>query len=363
MELNGKRILIIKQSSLGDVVHALPLAHGLKRTSPSCEIGWVVESRLQDLIRHDRTIDQVFAVRIPSTSEPGAPKGVYWSALKSTLQTITSLREQFVRKPFDLVLDLHASFRSGILALTNPGGRRYGFADARELNTFFQHALVRNPLKKEHAVEKNLLFAQKLGFEVRSQDFFIDFGSEAEEEVELFLRGAGYCSTRPLIYMSPVARWASKFWLRQRWADLADRVLASGKQVVFGGGPGDLNYIQTIVRLMRMEPIIAAGKLSLAASIALLQRSDIYAGLDTGPMHIAAMVNTPVVALFGPTHPERVGPYGVASAVLQAPDVDCLSCRMRTCTHKSCMHGITVHAVYDAMERLYERAQRPQKCR
>ncbi|WP_051308928.1 glycosyltransferase family 9 protein [Desulfogranum japonicum] len=353
MNLNGQRILIIKQSSLGDVVHTLPLAHALKRTYPSCELGWVIEAGLQDLIQYDSTIDNVFPIHIPSTSEPGAGKGVYWAALKATVQVLASLRKQFTSRAYDIVLDLHASFRSGMLSLTNPGGKRYGFADAKEGNTFFQHVLVHNEHGREHAVEKNLLFCEQLQCAVEKQDFFMETGDGARDRVTAFLTESGYSHTQPLVYINPTARWQSKFWLQERWAALADKLLVTGYQVVFGGSAADVPYIEAVTSTMHRQALIAAGKLSLAQSVALLQYADFYIGLDTGPMHIAAMVNTPVVALFGPTHPERVAPYGVASEVLQALDVDCLCCRMRSCTHHSCMKGITVERVFDALERLH----------
>jgi len=98
---------------------------------------------------------------------------------------------------------------------------------------------------------------------------------------------------------------------------------------------------------MTEKAVVAAGRLNLTASVALMKKAAVYVGVDTGPMHIAAMVGTPVVALFGPTHPERVGPYGVQSAVIQAENLDCLCCRKRVCEHQRCMQGIAVATVYD----------------
>ena len=91
---------------------------------------------------------------------------------------------------------------------------------------------------------------------------------------------------------------------------------------------------------------VAAGALSLTESAALMRRAAVYAGLDTGPMHMAAMIGTPVVALFGPTHPERVGPYNVAHAIVRAEGLDCLCCRRRSCDHLSCMRGIATETLY-----------------
>lgn len=344
-----ERILIIKPSSLGDIIHTLPLAHALKRCRPQRSIGWVVERAFQSLLKADPTIDAIYPIHIPSTSDPDAGKFAYLSALGATVATLGQLRRNFKAYPYGMVLDLQASFRSGLLALMNPGGRRVGFADARELNTLFQHEHIAVPAAVTHALDKNLLFASHLGCEVRPEDFFLSTTAEAEEEMDAFLHAAGLHSGTRLVYMQPAARWQSKQWLVERWAQLADRLTASGMQCVFGGSAADLPLLQQIGAAMQHRPLIAAGRLSLLAGAALIKRSALYVGVDTGPMHMAALAGRPVVALFGPTHPERVGPYKTVGRVLQAKGLDCLCCRRRACSHQSCMQGISVEMVEQAV--------------
>lgn len=173
---------------------------------------------------------------------------------------------------------------------------------------------------------------------------------EDERQAEEFMEANGCSKGKPFVYSNPAARWETKFWPVEKWARLADRLIESGIQVVFGGSPKDRPYIASICELMKHRPAVSAGQLSLIASVALLKRADAYVGLDSGPMHIAAMVQTPVVALFGPTHPERVGPYGVKHVTIQAPGLDCLCCRQRTCDHLSCMKGISVDHVLTGVQ-------------
>lgn len=349
MDLDGRRILIVKQSSLGDIVHTLPVVHALKRCHPTCRIGWIAEQGFAPLVARDRAVDRVHAIHIPSTSSPDSGRTAYLQALAATLRTLWRLRSAFRTEPYDLILDLHASFRSGLLALTNPGGLRVGFAEARELNTLFQHQLVGNPEVKTHAVDKNLLFCRWLGCEPTAGDFHLCAAAGDGQAVTRFLAEQGIDHGGPLVYVNPTARWQSKFWLVERWAELGDRLLAEGVTPVFGGGPGDAAHIQQITDRMRARAVVAAGRLSLTESVALMHRAAAYVGLDTGPMHMAAMAGIPVVALFGPTHPERVGPYGPGHVVLQAAGLDCLCCRKRTCSHASCMRGITVDMVQMAV--------------
>ncbi len=359
MELHDKRILIIKQSSLGDVIHTFPLVHALKRRYPTAFVGWVVERGFASLVGQDNAVDVVHPIHIPSTSDPQAGRWAHWQAFFATLVTLHQLRRQFRPHPYDMVLDLHASFRSGLLGLTNPGGRRVGFADAREGNTWFQHRLVDNIDNHEHAIAKNLLFCRVFDCEAEAEDFYLCTSPEDQARVGRFLGEAGIATDDRVVYVNPTARWQSKFWLASRWSELCDQLLAAGIQPVFGGSGGELPYISEITGAMAGKAVVAAGRLSLTESVALMKRAAVYVGLDTGPMHIAAMTGTPVVALFGPTHPERVGPYGVKNAVLQAENLDCLCCRKRACDHQRCMRGIAVSTVYDRVMAFLEPVAAP----
>ncbi|MCL2790065.1 MAG: glycosyltransferase family 9 protein [Desulfobulbus sp.] len=352
MDLNDKHILFIKQSSLGDIVHTLPVAHALKRCFPRCHVGWIVERGLETILERDRSIERIHPIHIPSTSEPGARWLVYFHALSATIGALRQLRSDFRLQPYDVILDLHASFRSGLFALMNPGGLRVGFSDARELNTLFQHRILEVASQSMHAVEKNLLFCSFLGCMPQKEDFYLSTSQTDEQQAAEFLGASGVKPGQRFLYINPTARWQSKFWIAARWSSLCDRLEAEGVRTVFGGGPGDLAHIQSIVDTMTHEACIAAGRLNLPASIALMKKAAAYVGVDTGPMHIAAMVGTPVVALFGPTHPERVRPYGVRHAVVRADGLDCLCCRKRDCSHQRCMEGITTDMVYDRITAL-----------
>ena len=347
MDLNDKQILFIKQSSLGDIVHALPVAHALKRCFPGCRLGWIVERGLETILERDRSIERIHPIHIPSTSEPGARWPVYCKALAATVGALKYLRSDFLLQPYDVILDLHASFRSGLFALMNPGGLRVGFGDARELNTLFQHRVLAVASRSMHAVEKNLLFCSFLRCAPQKEDFYLTTSQADEQQAGEFLSTSGIGPEQRFVYVNPAARWQSKFWIAARWSALCDRLEADGVRTVFGGGPGDLAHIQPIVDCMARKACIAAGRLNLPASIALMKKAAAYVGVDTGPMHIAAMVGTPVASLFGPTHPERVGPYGVRHAVIRADGLDCLCCRKRECGHQRCMEGITVDMVHD----------------
>jgi len=348
---DAERILIIKPSSLGDIIHTLPLVHALKRSIPGCYLGWVVQESFADLLGRDPAIDRVYPIHISSTSDPQAGKGAYVRAFRETVISLRQLRKSLSRS-YDTVLDLHASFRSGLLALMASGGQRAGFKDAKELNTLFQHRVVSVPENVEHALEKNLLFANYLGCQPINDDYQIHCSQEDQNFVASFLQEKNVSDQQQLIYANPAARWQTKFWPREHWAELADKLSERGDIMVFGGSSHDTGFIRSITALMRSEQVVAAGRLSLPQTVALLKRSSIYVGLDSGPMHMAAMASVPVVALFGPTHPARVGPYNVSHRIVRVEELDCLECRKRTCDHLRCMKEISVAMVYKAVTQL-----------
>lgn len=353
MDLSGKRILVIKPSSLGDVVHTLPVVHALKRVYPTCHISWIVQEGLRGFLEGDPTIDELIAITIPSTSEPGAPPTAFLAAGWATLCTLARLRNRFLKDRYDLVLDLHASLRSGLLGLTNPGGLRMGFSDAKELNTYFQHHVVDTGHAGPHAVEKNLLFARRLGCLPAPEDFTVFITEPWKHGASLFLQEAGLGESSRIVYANPGARWRTKLWTVRCWAMLADQMRARfGATVVFAGSSADLEMINSIIELTREPAVSSAGKLSPGESVALLRRSCVYVGVDSGPMHIAAFIGTPVVALFGPTDPARVGPYGNGHAVVRRENLECLGCRKRACANRVCLEHISPEQVLETVASL-----------
>lgn len=348
MNISNKRILIIKQSSLGDVIHTLPVAHAIKRCNPQCTIGWIVQKPFMGLLECDPAIDDVVPIEVPSTSDPHAGKSAFLYAVLATIKYFRKLRKQFRHNPYDVVLDLHASIRSAMLGLTNPGGFRVGFENAKELNPLFQHHKIIVPETTVHAVDKNLLFCDFLDCPVVQKDFTLYTDQKDEKNIDTFLEKSGWDTVKPIIYINPCARWSSKYWTVENWSSLCDRLIRENScTIVIAGSRQDEPYISSIAKLMTEKPVVAAGSLSLPEIAALLHKSSVYVGLDSGPMHMAAMASVPVVALFGPTHPERVKPYGVKHKILQNLDLDCLGCRKRNCNDQSCLRGISADRVYE----------------
>ncbi|MFP3983209.1 MAG: glycosyltransferase family 9 protein [Desulfurivibrionaceae bacterium] len=258
------------------------------------------------------------------------------------------MRKHFKKAPYDLVLDLHASFRSALIGRTNPNGYRVGFGDGREGNPLVQNHLIQVKEQQIHALDKNLLFCDYLECPARKADFYLPFNKEDKLAAGNFLERVDSASQKNVIYFNPAARWETKYWYPEKWALLGDRLTREHNSlIVLAGSKADREYLFKISSLMKEKAAVTAGELSLPAIAALMDRIAAYVGLDSGPMHMAAMAGVPVAALFGPTNPELVRPYGVRHRIIRNHDIDCLGCRKRYCESLACMKGISVDQVYE----------------
>jgi heptosyltransferase I len=351
MDLQDKRILIIKPSSLGDIIHTLPLVHALKRCAPGCSIGWVVQDAFAAILKTTRRWTGCFRSPYLQPATPGRDVCVL-AGRAGNRRHPEPFAKTFRRLPYDLVLDLHASFRSGLIGLANPGGMRIGFADARELNPMFQHHRLSCAADACPRPGQESAVLHPPGLSSGERGFFSQQRGTGRQKVDGFLASRGVHADDKIVYIQPAARWATKFWLKKDGPSLPTVCWGAGNPGGVRRRPGDRACIGSIVDSMAGKPVVAAGELNLAETASLLKRSAVYIGLDSGPMHMAAMAGVPVVALFGPTHPERVGPYGVERFIAQAPGLSCLGCRKRQCGHMACMKGISVDMVYEAALRL-----------
>lgn len=336
---------------MGDVIHAIPVAHAIKRVYPNSRIGWVIQAGLESLLEGDPAVDEIIRISIPSTSSPDSSKKTYLDAAVATYKELKRLRREFKSSRYDLVIDLHASFRSGLISRVNPGAIRYGLADAKELNTFFHDELIELDPSKPHAVDKNLAILGKFGIVSCAEDLKLRLSDKVMDSAERLWIELGAPDNKPVIYANPCARWLTKMWSTESWSFLTE-MISHGLDawVLFGGGKGDIPYIDKIVSGRKLAHAVnVAGKLSPVESAALMSKCSAYVGVDSGPMHIAASLDIPVVAMFGPTDPSKVGPYSKRSVVLRNERLNCLACRKNTCSNPRCMSEIDPRLVYESL--------------
>ena len=339
--MDFSRILVIKPSSLGDIVHALPTVASLRRRFPSAKITWLVKREWAAVLEGNPDLNEVLALDL---------------SLKGWLAAWRAVRAG----RFDTVVDLQGLLRSALLGWISGAPIRIGFANSREGSPWFYTERVPVPSPSMHAVDRYLLTAQCLGAdpgEVKPSDFPLPHETQAEARVEVLLAAAGIQAGATLVAMNPSARWETKRWPLESFVAVGDRLQQDGAaRVVLIGGRDVRHTGKQVMRKMRTTPIDLMGQTTLKELIALLRRARLLVTNDSGPMHLAAAVGTPVIALFGPTDPTRTGPYGAGHTVLRS-GVPCSPCFSRRCTNAvelECLTAIQPQQVMDAVMRLLE---------
>lgn len=324
------RILIIKPSSLGDVVHAMPTVNLIRSHFTNAHITWLINDSLASLLKNCPLINE----RIEFHREEF--KRITHSP--QVLGFLMRLREH----NFDLVVDLQGLFRSGLMTAATRAPRRIGLSDAREGARLFYTDVV--PVKRAHAVERYLCAAKYLGCDPLPVEF--QLGSSAEDSAYIDKLLAGRVPHEPLIAVNAATRWPTKLWGNENFAALVQQL--PRERVVLTGTAADVPRTNQLC----CGCINIAGKTNLTQLAELFRRCSVVISNDSGPMHLAAAVGTPVVAIFGPTDPALTGPYGNRHVVLRS-DIPCSPCMKPRCAHKprmECMTSVTVEQVLAAVQ-------------
>lgn len=353
-----ERILLIKPSSPGDIIHALPVLRGLRRRFPDAHLAWLVATPFANLIEADPAIDEV----IPFDRKRFGRIGRSLGATREFIAFLAELR----RRKFQLVVDLQGLVRSGFFSLACGASTRIGFREARELAWLFYNRRLAKGDGDAHAVDKNYAVGDLLGFDNAPLDLRVAITEDDRRHVTALLEASGIPregETGPARYavLVPTTRWETKCWPVERFGLLA-RLLKQRHDMpsVLVGGPADGDAGRWAVEASNDgsrdgaagSAVSLCGRTTLRQLAAVIDGASIVVTADSTPMHIAAAHGRPLVALFGPTNPHRTGPYGRMDDVL-LPDVDCSPCYIRKrsrCPHDhACMRGLTVERVAEAV--------------
>lgn len=332
--LHHGRILLIKPSSLGDIVHTLPVVSAIKAQWPGVHLTWVVKRQWAELVRRVEGVDRVWPV------DEGAAN---WFKQGWALRT----------ERFDLAIDLQGLFRSGAVAWLSGVPLRIGFANGREGSPWFYTTRVPVSTAEVHAVDRYLLVAEAIGARVKgAPQFRFNIPDTDGALVRDILSEKGVSVDQPWLAMNVSARWMTKRWPLSSFAAVLDRLHEEGRgPVVVIGSAEDRCDVDALRAVTRTPFIDLAGAVPLGCLPALLSKAAAMITNDSGPMHIAAAVGIPVVALFGPTSEVRTGPYGTGHRVLTT-SVPCRPCFSRVCAHVpelECLRSLTPDDVAEAV--------------
>lgn len=322
-----RRVLIIKPSAIGDVVHTLPILNLLRKRFPAAHIAWLVTPGCAGLLEGHPQLDEVIRFERRRFGEGWRNPLAAWGLFHFTRQ----LRQ----KRFDLVIDLQGLFRSGWLGFWTGAPIRVGFANARELAWMFYTHHVPVGSMEQHAIERYVKLAAALGCDTAPIEFHFHVTDEDRQAISTMLP-----ETQPFAVLLPGTNWPTKRWPVEHFAALVEPLRQRfGLSSVVAGGPEDVTLAQRIPGAVNL-----AGKTTLRQLVALLERAAIVVANDSGPMHIASALGRPMVALFGPTNPVRTGPYGRESTVVRL-GLPCSPCYSRRCGHLSCLRHLTPETV------------------
>lgn len=326
--MNLKKILIIKPSSLGDIIHSLPVLHSLKRCLPEARIHWVVAKNFAELLNGHPMIDRLWIIEKDRWKRP--------YKISSTIKEFVDLGRRLREERFDLVIDLQGLLRSGLIAFLTGSPLRIGFKEAREGSHLFYTQKVEGG-REIHAVERYLKIASYIGCPPDEIVFPLPVNEEGlkTEGLRLKERYGDYA------VLVPGARWPTKRWPPERFGQLAG--LLPLKSIVIGGKE-DIGISEEVVRFSNGKAISLAGKTGLKSLVEIIRGARLVVGNDSGPMHIAPALGIPTFAIFGPTSPLRTGPYGKNAFVIKA-DLDCAPCFRRRCRNTACMKSLQVEEV------------------
>jgi heptosyltransferase-1 len=355
------KILIVKLSAIGDVIHTLPALTALHRHYPDAQIDWLVEDAAADLVRAHASLSRVLVWR-----RKEFVRLLKAGRLPSAGRLFLSLLLQLRGTHYDLIIDFQALLKSSLWIFLARGRRKAGFDQGMEHSEhshLFLNERVPAVSMEMHALDRGLTLLHALGIPESQVLYDVPIGEEDGQAAKLLLLESGVRLDQPLVAINPVAKWPTKLWSAKQFSALAGCMLEKGYQVVFTGSKEDRAVIDEMALPLGSSVIRLDGRTTLKTLAAVYRIASVVVSTDTGPMHLAAAVGTPVVALFGPTSPWRTGPYGKGHVVLRA-GVSCSPCFSRSCKTTelepvACMNRITVEQVVEAVGRtVTERTER-----
>ncbi|MDO8786022.1 MAG: glycosyltransferase family 9 protein, partial [Syntrophales bacterium] len=259
-----------------------------------------------------------------------------------TIKDIRSFVKAVRERPYDLVIDFHGLLKSAVIVFLSSGRRKLGYNSMQEMSGLFLNEKIPEDMGK-HAVLRYLDFPRYLGAETGEPEFLIPIRQENGEKMEELLKTNHIDIKDDFVVVNPIAFWETKLWEEEKFARLCDLITEELKvKVIFTGSK--FEEIRRLQSLMTLPSINLGGGTTLRDLAYLYRLAALLVTTDSGPMHLAAAMGTPVVALFGPTDPSLTGPFGQGHTVMRK-GLPCSPCFLKKCDTKRCMHEITVEDV------------------
>jgi lipopolysaccharide heptosyltransferase I len=364
------RILLIKPSALGDVVHTIPVLEKLRARYPRARIDWLITPENAEIVRCHPALSNIVLFARRDFSK----RGRRWRALLAFLDLLKQIR----RAKYDLVIDMHGQLRSAFFALVSGARARIGFDRPikRELTISSEHDLknvpshgwrgaregswiaythrIPIPTLDVHAIDRYLWVAPLLGLDDDPPDLTIHLSSETVRNVERLLEEHDVPASKKLVVLVPGTIWETKHWTIEGFAGVAQHFIRDGFAVALAGTTRDQERCQQIAAAAPGACDLS-GKTTPAELAALIRRAEVAVTNDSGSMHLAASLGKPMVSIFGPTNPVHIGPYQRPESVVRV-DLPCSPCNYRRLSQcpfgHACMKQVTSAMVVDRVHKI-----------
>lgn len=336
------RILITRLSAVGDCIHTLPLLCALREHFPNALLAWLVQPVAAPLLDGHPCLDRLITVSKGYIQSPSQLRG---------------LRHRLRQMRFDVVIDPQSLTKSAVAGWLSGAKQRIGFAkpQGREMSLWLNNQLV-SP-QKDHVIDRYLELLRPLGISRPSVQYALRIDPVARQTADLVIQKSGMQPGFALI--NPGAGWPSKVWPAERYGMVAGYLgqVRQLRSLVVWAGDQELEWARQIVELAHGHAVLAPPT-SLTELAALTQAARLMVGSDTGPLHLAAALETPCVCLLGPTQPRHCGPYGLGHVAIQE-QLQQGTGRQRRGVDNSAMQAIAVDTVYRACDEILDRPSHP----
>lgn len=335
-----KEILIIRLSSIGDVIHCTPVPRSIKLAWPDCKITWLVGENCEELLTDNPYIDEIIV-----WSREQFEKHLRSFEFRKAAMMWKDLQRELSLRTFFAVLDIHGLFLTGMIARMVRSERRIGMSQARELNSLFMRETAES--LGDHITDKYLGVLIPLGINPVDHRMTVVVPDKDRGFAENLLDNQGVSPSEKYAVLIPGTTWSSKNWPTDFFAQTA-QLIAKDFKIVICGGKAEIALGKEIQEKARVSVVNIVGRTTLLQMAGIIEGAAVVIAGDTGPLHIAAALQVPTVAIFGPTDPKIYAPLGQGNKVIFSR-IPCSFCHKVNCPKGSanCMSEITPKEVVE----------------
>lgn len=351
------RILIIRLSALGDILHALPVLAAIRRAKPQAHIGWIVQAGGAELVQGHPMLDRAHVIPRQAMKNMGATE---------KFGVLRKLRAEVRAEDYEIAIDLQGLAKSAVWGWLSSAKERVGFRgeDARELSGLLYNRAISPPADARHVILKNLSLLQALGISNPAVEFPVHFADVTKQRAQEIWGESDSGVMRVIV--NPGAGWVTKQWPAARYGELAARLAKErAARVAIAWGPGEETLVREAIaaadsgsasgppdfssRMIPAAPgVYAMPATSFTELGATISLANLFVAGDTGPLHFAAALGVPSVGIFGASDPIRNGPWGEHTRVIQLTEPKCIPCWKTQCAWSeplACLNGIAVDRI------------------